>query len=94
MGRREFPVRCAHSQADAIIAYGDYNWTFCCLFYGNTHDKKVSRLVCHHNFRCWHETDMLQQSVHVRYRGRTGLFGCSAETTLLTLLGHRRLILL
>src|SRR5947209_1004446 len=31
MGRREFPVRRAHSQADAIIAEGDYNWTFCRL---------------------------------------------------------------
>ena|SRR5436190_17565569 len=40
MGRRELPVGRAHSQADAILAYGDYNWTFCCLFHGNTHDKK------------------------------------------------------
>jgi hypothetical protein len=40
MGRREFPVRRAHLQADAVVPYGDYNWTFCCFFYGNTHAKK------------------------------------------------------
>lgn len=74
----------AETPADGISAAGKY-WTSTSP--GSFHIRVYPIPRCTRNgpdVASWHQADMPQQSLHVRYRGRTSLFGCIVESTRMT----------